>query len=281
MDLTSIDHSNLQLKALLKEFPSEGIPLDLGACAIARPHRPGLNNNQVLDQLEQLSKESIATAINPDDPISILDAIRETLFHRHGFHGNIERYYLPENSFIDRVLETKRGIPITLSLVMMEVARRAGVVIEGFALPCHFLVGYRKKKKLTLYDPFSAGEEKTYRECVDMVQMISGGTVTLGKHHFVQATPREILVRMLMNLRGIYRNRNEPLHLIAVLKQLLLIDPHEGSVHGELAMSLANTGSLIEAHHHLKVYSEWVSGTLGTKETDWVRQVRSSFSTYN
>ena len=270
------------LHQLLAEYSAEAIPLDLGACAIASPHRPSLNPKKVQKDLDLLADRCRDSITDPSNPDSVLEGIRHVLFSEIGFCGNENDYYSPENSFIDRVLETRKGIPITLSIIMMEIAKRLGVELFGIGLPCHFMVGHHHGEGLHLYDPFHGGDEKSIDQCIDMIHLLTGGNVTLSEDQFVPASPRSILVRMLMNLRGIYRSRHEAKHLVAVLEELLVIGPDEASLRGELAASLADLGNLKQAHQHFEAFSHMVGKAPEVyRETDWVRQIRTKFSAFN
>lgn len=282
MKPTSKSPSHPFLESLLLRYSPNEIPLDLGACALAQPHSPGLDPELVVRRLDGFAKEAMGLVRNSDDPDSRLEAVREVLFGKCGFTGNSQDYYSPDNSLIDRVLESRRGIPITLSVLFIETARRVGVELEGCGLPCHFVVGRRSAGRLRLFDPFDRGEEKSLDECIGLVHLLSGGSVSIGRADFVPTSSRNILLRMLMNLRGIYRNRGEGNSLIAVLEQLLMIGGQEASIHGELALHLAETGRLSEARLHLESYTELARQVGGeTPSPVWLNQIRARFSPYN
>ena len=270
------------LERLLDNYPEDDLPLDLGACAIALPHRPSLRIETVQSELDRLASESVLKSSDPADFQATLDSVRRTLFEKHGFNGNEEDYYAPENSFLDAVLTTKKGIPITLSVIFIEVARRVGVPMFGMALPCHFVVGCFQGEKLRVFDPFHGGIERTVEESIELVHLLSGGSVTIGREHFRPTPPSTILTRMLMNLRGIYQSRNLADKLIPVLEQILILNPNESSLHGELALNLATRGDLSGAHDHLKTYIDMVGG-LSKEEmaSEWVQRIRTKFSAYN
>ncbi len=282
MDSPPITNKHQLLQTLISDFPPAEIPLDLAVCAIAIPHRLGVDVSKIQNNLDLLADATRDQIQDSENACSVVEAIRTTLFTEFGFQGNHEDYYTPDNSFIDQVLASKKGIPITLSIIMIEVGKRLGIDLFGIGLPCHFLVGHSIEDQLRLYDPFHNGEEKSLGECVEMIHLLSGGSVTIDEGQFVPASPRSMLIRMLMNLRGIYRSRQKTDHLVSVLEQLLIIGPEEASIHAELAASLAIKGDLKEAHRHLESYSQMV-GNLPEeyRDADWVRQIRAHFSTYN
>lgn len=282
MDPTTLQPAHRPLASLVRNHTENDIPLDLGVCAVAVPHSPGLDPREVRDQLDAFAEEARASAKDSTDPSSRIEAVRRILFEKHGFVGNSEDYYHPGNSLIDQVLKTRKGIPITLSVIFMETARRVGVPLEGIGLPCHFVVGHRAEGRLRLFDPFHGGEERTIEACIEMVHLLSGGSVSISRSDFAPTSPRNILLRMLMNLRGIFRNRGETGSLIAVLEQLLLIGGEEASIHGELALHLAESGRLVEAHSHLESYTRLLREVCGDAPLPaWAQRVRAGFSAFN
>lgn len=282
MDPATLQPGHRLLASLIRNHPETSIPIDLGVCAIAIPHSPGLDPGVVCNELDAFAEEARGSAKNPNDPASLLEAVRRILFEVHGFAGNSEDYYHPGNSLIDQVLRTRKGIPITLSVILMETARRVGIPLEGIGLPCHFVVGWRAEGRLRLFDPFHGGEEKTIEQCIEMVHLLSGGSVSLSRSEFAPTSPRNILLRMLMNLRGIFRNRGETKSLIAALEQLLLVGGEEASIHGELALHLAESGRLVEAHSHLESYTRLLREVCGDAPIPaWAHRIRAGFSAFN
>jgi regulator of sirC expression with transglutaminase-like and TPR domain len=143
-----------------------------------------------------------------------------------GLRGNAVDYYDPRNSFLNEVLERRLGIPITLALVYMEVGRRAGVPLVGVGFPGHFLLRHAHHPRLLL-NPFEDGRLLTEVDCRQMLERLSGGSLPFDSRLLKPSTSRQILVRMLNNLRGIYLNRNEPLRVIGVLDRVVLLDPDD------------------------------------------------------
>jgi regulator of sirC expression with transglutaminase-like and TPR domain len=141
--------------------------------------------------------------------------LRRVIGIREGFGGNVDEYYDPDNSFLDRVIVRRRGIPITLAVVWIEVGRRAGIEVEGIGLPGHFLV----RAAGSLVDPFHYGEEIGEKEAVALVagavghppslQAAPSGELRLDPRWLVPVTGVEIVARMLRNLSGIYRARGD------------------------------------------------------------------------
>lgn len=170
-----------------------------------------------------------------------LGALRHTLFVDAGFHGDSERYDDPENSFLDVVVARRQGLPITLSLVTCEVARRAGIESYGIAFPGHFLVGVQdappgEVAELVVIDPFHKGAVLTPDALERQLSRLAGRPVELLPEHLMPATPRAILLRMLVNLRGSYARRKDAVGMFRVLSRVLVLAPESAEALAERAM---------------------------------------------
>src|SRR2546429_6052606 len=161
------------------------IDLALAALLIASSEYPDLNFAHCLAQLDALALRVRgllglpAPGILPQLPLEIdprdaITAINQVLFEQEHFHGNLEDYYNPANSFLNTVLERHTGIPIALSLLYMEVGRRVGVWFDGIGLPFHFVVGCRFQQKRIYIDPFESGRVLSEQECRRRVRQVIG-----------------------------------------------------------------------------------------------------------
>jgi regulator of sirC expression with transglutaminase-like and TPR domain len=206
----------------LVRLPDDALDLGLGALLVAQVEHPRLSPVPSLVCLDALASASGAAGVG--DPLKALHRLREFLFEEQGFTGNAEDYYDPRNSCLNDVLERRVGIPITLSLVLMEVGRRAGLSIVGVGLPGHFVVRADVGSEPVLLDPFDGGAVLTHERAAELVARATGRRVPLTDAHFVPATKRQILGRMLMNLRGIYCGRGEWGKALAVFDRLLSLD---------------------------------------------------------
>ncbi|HZQ83782.1 MAG TPA: transglutaminase-like domain-containing protein [Acidimicrobiales bacterium] len=193
--------------ATLVAGPEAEIPLDEAALLIAS-HDHDVDVDGQLGRLDDLAGQMRAPTV---------DEVRRVLFTENGFAGAADDYYAPENSFLDAVLDRRRGIPITLTVLMMEVGRRAGVSIHGIGAPGHFLALHGDQ----LLDPF-AGGAPTQADGVHPVYLAPVG-------------PRAILARMLANLRQIYQTTGEFSSLLWVLRLRCAIPDVPDSDHAELA----------------------------------------------
>jgi len=147
------------------------------------------------------------------------------LFVSHGFRGNRAEYYDPENSFLNRVIERKAGIPITLSVLYMEVAARIGLPTHGVGFPGHFMVKARAGNNDLIIDPFNSGEVKSEEDLRAMLQQMYGDEVTFREEYLAPVSKRQILQRMLTNLKAIYARQDDLPKLLAVFDRLLILDP--------------------------------------------------------
>jgi regulator of sirC expression with transglutaminase-like and TPR domain len=155
-------------------------------------------------------------------------AINRHLFDELGFAGNVEAYYDPRNSYLNQVLERRVGIPITLAIVYLEVGRRLALPVQGVGFPGHFLVKVRLKRGELVLDPFGGGELQSERELRTRLAQV------LPKHraaaadletYLEPATPRQILARVLRNLKSIYLQAGALEAALAVMHRMLLVVP--------------------------------------------------------
>ena len=223
--------------------PEPDIGLAEGALLIASAADPGLDPAPSLATLEEL-------AGGVDDLVTLC----RRLFVELGFRGDAREYHSPVNSLLHRVLERRRGIPITLSVVTLEVARRAGVQLEPIGMPAHFLV--RDPASGLYVDSFGAtvldeaGCEALYRD------VSGGGQGTFGPDLLPVVGPRDILGRILTNLARIYRMNADPVNLEWVARLRLEIPGVPASEALQLARAVAAQGRLREAAAELEARAD-------------------------
>jgi regulator of sirC expression with transglutaminase-like and TPR domain len=202
--------------------------LDLLALALAAAFHPvdAVRALATLDRLgDEVSSVVRDSAGTPDEEALALSHVLGTL---HGFAGDTQQYDRPENSMLDRVLERRRGLPILLSAVYVEVARRAGVPLAGVGLPGHYVVGHFGTREPLLLDPFGGGAQFTPEVPASLVR---------------PWTPHETAMRMLNNLVPAFRRRGDLTGALraAELRLALLADPGERDrVRAEIATLRAN-----------------------------------------
>src|SRR5262249_24384900 len=178
------------------------------------------------------------------DELGRLHRLREYLFVEQGFAGNREDYYDPRNSFFNDVLDRRRGIPITLSLVLMEVGKRLGLAIEGIGLPGHFIAGARLGDSQILLDPFNGGGLLTPEDCEGLVGSVLGREGTLSAAHYVAISTQQVLTRMLTNLKGAYWRRDQWESVIGAIDRLLALNPKAATEWRDRGVAWSNLGEV-------------------------------------
>jgi len=247
--------STYHLDGLLEQDSLKEISLDKAALLIAESHCGDVHTEKVLGEIDRFASEARTEAEPCSTQEGLLNALRYVLFKKYGFEGNREDYYNPDNSFLHRVVETRKGIPITLSLLTIEVGRRLGVELSGIGLPCHFMVGYPTPVGTRYFDPYFGGIERSRGECVEYVRELTGGSLQVSPEHFRPVSKRVFLSRMLNNLWCIYRQRQDLIKLYCILLQLIALNPGDPSLHLEVADVLSRLGNPWEAHTHISIYS--------------------------
>jgi regulator of sirC expression with transglutaminase-like and TPR domain len=235
---------------LLARRPSR-IELDRAALEIARIEYPDLDAGLCITQLDHHALAVAERARDLSDGRSFVEAANEYLFVEAGFRGNDEDYYNPENSCLNRVLETKRGIPITLSVIYMEIARRLSKQVSGVGLPGHFVIRYDDTEYSAVIDPYHGGAILDAAQCCRLAQVES-----LDHGMLDPVDRRHIAMRMINNLRGIYFARREPAKALQVLDLLIEAVPESADEHKQRAVALLQQHRMREALGAFKRYLE-------------------------
>jgi regulator of sirC expression with transglutaminase-like and TPR domain len=213
--------ASLRAFADLLQGPDRAIDLARAALAVARIEHPALDETRELARLDALGARVGAGR----DAGATLERLRRFLFEEEGFRGNDGEYYDPRNSCLNDVLDRKLGIPITLSVLTMEVGRRVGLEIVGVGLPGHFIVSAAVSGKPVLLDPFHGGTLLTPATAAEVAARAVGRPVKLEDAHWTPCSRRQIVVRMLRNLKTIYAKQKHWDRALGVVERLLLIDP--------------------------------------------------------
>ena len=195
------------LETEFRELSSRGekrFDLEDGMFLLARFAWPDLEINQCLRVLDDMALELALRLYSKDEPEVVLKKINDFLFKEQGFAGNKENYYDPDNSFINRLLERKVGIPISLSCLYLFLARRLHLPIYGVGMPGHFLVKYETDNAEIYVDPFNKGKIMTRLDCM---RYLLGAGYGFQESFLTRCKPRDILKRMINNLIMIYDQR--------------------------------------------------------------------------
>lgn len=169
---------------------------------------PALSIERYVCQLEQLA-ELCRPRMTGLDPAEQALAIAQFLFEEEGFQGNITDYQNPSNSYLNDVLDYRLGIPITLSVVFLTVAQKLNLRVYGIGLPGHFLVGIPTGQTPLFLDPFHTGRVVSDQDCVRLIRQATGYSLPLQSHWLEPVSSREILLRMLNNLRLAYAQQEQ------------------------------------------------------------------------
>ncbi|HKE87106.1 MAG TPA: transglutaminase-like domain-containing protein [Vicinamibacterales bacterium] len=254
------------LSALINASNAPGTSLARATLLIARIEYPRLDPEPYVSRLDAMGDaarraiERHATATGDSSTLSGVKALNDYLFEELQFVGNRDHYEDPRNSCLNEVLDRRTGIPITLSVVYMEVARRAGLQVDGINFPGHFLVRCPERRGSDLIiDPFHAGALLSEHKCRLLLQKHVGNEVAFSKSLLLPATRHQIIVRMLLNLKRIYVNMRSFPQARDVTELLLAITPSALSElrdRGLLAYHLNDvTAALRDLQTYLKLSS--------------------------
>lgn len=231
--------------------------LDLlqGALLIAGDARPGLDSSAVTAQLDELAEPLIAKGLGRLPVAAQASALAELLFERAGFHGNTTDYYDPKNSFLDEVLARRTGIPITLSVLYVEVARRVGVRASPVGFPGHFLVCIDDEQRRLVIDPFQGGRALGEAALSSLLRR-SGSKLSLSTELIAPTPVRQVVARMLMNLRAVYAMRGDYARLLVVFDRLVDLLPSSAEEFRDRGFLFARLGAPEAALSDLRRYLE-------------------------
>jgi regulator of sirC expression with transglutaminase-like and TPR domain len=211
--------------AALARLPDEDIDVAEAALLIAREEYLSLDVGAYLRRLDALADEIRAEIRGATTAAARVVRLNHFLFVDRGFAGNKDNYYDARNSYLNEVIDRKTGIPITLSIVYCRVAQRLSLPVYGVSFPGHFLVKYAGDPEIII-DPFF-GTVITTEECAERLRGIYGPDARLERRLLRVATPREILVRMLSNLKQVYVEQQDALRALACVDRILLLTPDQ------------------------------------------------------
>jgi regulator of sirC expression with transglutaminase-like and TPR domain len=213
--------------ARLMEQTDEQIHLDEAALLLARTEYPKLDFAPPLECLDRLAAR---LDCDPNrSPLENVQGLNDLLFEQENFSGNTEDYDDPRNSYLNDVLERKKGIPITLSLVYMEVARRRALPVVGVGFPGHFLVKYFTGPGEILLDPYNRGIILSRQDCEERLKAQFGEESELKAEYLAASTHKQVLARVLNNLKGSYLRRRDFPKVLTMIELALAVEP--GSLH--------------------------------------------------
>lgn len=204
--------------------PDDEIDLATASLLIAEGEYPGLDVGHYLSMLDSMAETVRGRAEGKE---ALHRALDRHLFDELGFRGNEDDYYDPKNSYLNEVIDRRLGIPISLSVLYMEVGRRVGLSFDGVSFPGHFLVHHALPEGDVVIDPYHHGVRLSQEELEERLGVALGEATELSREHLQIATKRQILTRLLNNLRGIFQRTGDSGHEREVVERLAILSPKD------------------------------------------------------
>lgn len=223
------------------------------ARAIAYPQLDISITLRALNEIAEYAHDAVDARLSVEEQGEMLARL---LFRELGFRGDVATYADPRNSYLNDVVERRLGIPITLSLLYMDMAARLGLPAYGVNMPGHFIVGLHTRDGDHLIDPFHEGRRLSLNDCAELIQMSIGYAGPLDAAWFEPAPAETILVRMLNNLRAIFVNEQAWDKAVAVIEQLRVVQPDEPEHLRDLGLVYYRQNALPQAAHYLESYMQ-------------------------
>ncbi|HEY9877632.1 MAG TPA: SirB1 family protein [Leptolyngbyaceae cyanobacterium] len=234
--------------------PEDQIDLAAAALYIAQEAYPDLDVDTYLNALDEMANEVRQRLPEEAYPLKIIRTLNQYLFTELGFAGNTNNYYDPRNSFLNDVMDQRTGIPLTLSLVYLEVARRIDFPMAGVGLPGHFLIRPTLEEMAIFVDPFHGGEIMFEEDCRDRLREIYGEGAKLQPQHLEVVGPKALLSRMLSNLKMIYLHQRDIDKALGAMDRILLMFPEAAPELRDRGLIYYQQGRLTEALYDLEQY---------------------------
>lgn len=262
--------------------PEPAIELARTALLVAAESDPNVDVDGELRTLESWADE-LKSRLDPDwNNLQKLARLRSFLFDDLGFRGDRTDYFSPSNSLLHEVLKRRLGIPLTLSIVFMELGWRVGIPFEGVGFPGHFLVRLAGEPRDLLLDPFRRGMSVHEEDCRKMLLDTTGGKLTFDNGLLASVGKREMIIRLLNNLKGAYLRAGQDALALAAVDRLLVLDPADADEirdRGLLLYRLREYGKALDAlHHYLEAAPQASDRATIEKHVDSLREILSSMN---
>ena len=256
------------------EIEDERIDLLRAALTFARLEYPELDAERYVSRLEEIAVRVAAKIPETGDPAQSIAAVNQVLFQEEMFRGNSVDYYNPRNSYLNDVLDRRLGIPITLALLYMEVGRRVGFPLFGVGMPGHFLLKhYDAGGNSLLIDAFDRGQVLSEEDCKKKLNQIYSGQLALRPEFLLPVTRRQMLTRMLNNLKAIYLESRNFRRAVQVVDLLLVIYPRSPEDVKQRAVLRYN---LDDHPGALQDFEDYVKMSPDASDTEEIRQITLS-----
>jgi len=205
----------------------EELPLDKACLLVAAVFDSGVEPDRYCTKLDALAGKAAAAAKRSSDPYARISGVIKTLFGEGGFRPNSGSFDEPGNSLLSRVLDRRIGIPITLSIVLMEVARRVGLPLQGVGLPGHFVVRFPDQTSRLYIDAFNGGRILNVYDCVALVDKLYRNRITWRDAYLEPVSHRAIVKRVLLNLKNSLSLSKNYVAALSAIELQLAIDPDD------------------------------------------------------
>jgi len=262
----------------------QNFPLLEAAAAIAQDEEPGLDVQEVLATCDALLVR-LKRRLKPDaEPLQKLTVLNQFFYNELGFGCNANNFYAPENSYLNEVFRTRRGIPISIAVIWLELAQALDLQADGVSFPGHFLVKVTLPEGLVVMDPLtgdSLGLDRLterlapYRQGFEVAEDGEESDTPLGLY-LQPARPRDILTRMLRNLKEIFSSQSDWQRLKCVLDRLIVLNPDAIDERRDRGLALLSLGLNAEARDDLQAY---VSQATDATDLDFIRLQLASIET--
>jgi regulator of sirC expression with transglutaminase-like and TPR domain len=230
-------------------------PLDEAVALLAADEDPSVRPESIVQSLDQ-----IATGLHLPEGVATIEAVARVnthLFATLGFEGDSEAYHDPTNSLMHRVLERRRGLPILLSVLYIEIARRVGLAVDGIGYPGHFIVRPRDADPIFYLDPFNHGKVRRAEALAARLERLIPEVVhdeALRAQFMDPVDARYILSRMTNNLRASYLRSGDGEGVLRSVERLIVLQPHEPSHQRDRGLVLLGLGRAGEGSRQLEEY---------------------------
>jgi regulator of sirC expression with transglutaminase-like and TPR domain len=236
--------------------PEEQIDLAKAALYIAQEEYPELEVEEYLNALDTMASEVLERLTQARYPLKVIQTLNHYLYEDLGFKGNHNNYYDPKNSYFNEVINRRMGIPITLSLVYLELCKRIDFPMVGIGMPGHFLIRPEFEDAGIYVDAFNQGEILFYEDCAARLTQIYQQPIQMQPEFLAAVTPRRFLGRMLMNLKVIYLNQGNIEQALGVIERMLLLFPDSLNEKRDRGILYYNLARWREARQDLENYLE-------------------------
>jgi regulator of sirC expression with transglutaminase-like and TPR domain len=216
------------IDAVVDYFKNDGEDFEQGAFLVAKFAYPDVNFKSYSEILDLMAVDLRKRLYTKEDTLDVIEAVNRFFFFEKGFRGNFENYYEPDNSYINRVIDRKIGIPITLSLVYILVGKRINLPVYGIGMPGHFIVKYESNGFEIFIDPFNGGRLMSRSECERLLSQL--GYVPKDDY-FRRATAKEVVKRMFGNLVLAYRNNGYVDKANKLIEIIKLVESFDENLH--------------------------------------------------